>query len=222
MQCDHFAYTLSQGGSIVRSRPSTARSFNHAHTRLSLHTPIVERAVHVLSAADPPAANNADDSHRHTTQGSVPGRWYLIASSGVKPWLAAAICSPGLACVSDRAEGPRSGTALVMAEYVGESLSHQEIRAVAAMRHTIAMVSVYSANDYFPLYQAPQPSISPRAALLHAPDASLPVACDRTRRRSTTTTPAAKSRENRHRKTPSKSGTGTCRPLLCFDLSLAP
>ena len=119
------------------------------------------------------------------------------------------------------AEGPRSGTGLVMAEYVGESLSHQEIRAVAAMRHTIAMVSVYSANDYFPLYQAPQPSISPRAALLHAPDASLPVACDRTRRRSTTTTPEAKSRENSPRKTPLKSGTDTCRPLLCFDLSRA-
>ncbi len=78
------------------------------------------------------------------------------------------------ACVSDRAEGPRSGTALVMAEYVGESLSHQEIRAVAAMRHTIAMVSVYSANDYFPLYQAPQPSISPRAALLRAPMRAYP------------------------------------------------
>lgn len=81
------------------------------------------------------------------------------------------------ACVSDRAEGPRSGTALVMAEYVGESLSHQEIRAVAAMRHTIAMVSVYSANDYFPLYQAPQTSISPRAVLLHAPPR-----CELTRR----------------------------------------
>lgn len=175
MQCDHFAYTLSQGGSIVRSRQSTARSFSQAHARLSLslsHTHLLQKELftfYPLPTRQPRTTLMTLTGIQLKDRSQEGGTLSPInPSSEARPWFAAVICSPGLACVSDRAEGPRSGTALVMAEYVGESLSHQEIRAVAAMRHTIAMVSVYSANDYFPLYQAPQPSISPRAALLRA------------------------------------------------------
>ncbi|ELR25046.1 His Kinase A (phosphoacceptor) domain containing protein [Acanthamoeba castellanii str. Neff] len=95
MQCDHFAYTLSQGGSIKE---------------LFTFYPLPTRQP----------------------------RTTLMTLTGIQ-----------LKDRSQEGEGPRSGTALVMAEYVGESLSHQEIRAVAAMRHTIAM-NPAAVNNYYP------------------------------------------------------------------------